>query len=235
MNLYRNNLTIGSIPQLDVVVPEFFPKTGLVSYYKLDGNSNDAHGSNNGTDTSITYSLVNGKIDQGGGFVTATPSYVSLPAGVRQSGSFTFSAWIKPNTLTPTNAEAYLICEWGASNRNYIIQQYNSTLNFLTGNGGSLQNTTISGGTLTVDTWQHVACIRDGTTCKIYLNGSEVATNNGSYSGGATTLNVKLGADNNNNAGYGFGGAIDEVGIWSRALTSDEITKLYNNGNGLTY
>ena len=32
-----------------------------------------------------------------------------------------------------------------------------------------------------------------------------------------------------------FKGYFDEVGIWNRALTSDEITQLYNNGNGLTY
>jgi hypothetical protein len=30
-------------------------------------------------------------------------------------------------------------------------------------------------------------------------------------------------------------GKIDEVGLWSRALTSSEITQLYNSGSGLTY
>ncbi len=29
--------------------------TGLVSYYKMEGNSNDFWGTNNGTDTSVTY------------------------------------------------------------------------------------------------------------------------------------------------------------------------------------
>jgi hypothetical protein len=30
-------------------------------------------------------------------------------------------------------------------------------------------------------------------------------------------------------------GQIDEVGIWSRALSSTEVTKLYNGGAGLQY
>lgn len=30
----------------------------------------------------------------------------------------------------------------------------------------------------------------------------------------------------------GFGGYIDEVGFWGRALTQPEITDLYNAGNG---
>ena len=32
-----------------------------------------------------------------------------------------------------------------------------------------------------------------------------------------------------------FNGAIDEVGVWSRALSSTEIAALYNSGSGLQY
>jgi hypothetical protein len=35
--------------------------------------------------------------------------------------------------------------------------------------------------------------------------------------------------------GQNFLGEIDEVGIWSRALTSGEISDLYNSGSGLSY
>jgi hypothetical protein len=34
-------------------------------------------------------------------------------------------------------------------------------------------------------------------------------------------------------AGYPWAGLIDQVGIWKRALTPDEITALYNKGSGL--
>jgi hypothetical protein len=47
--------------------------------YRFEGNSNDASGnSNNGTDTSITYSLANGKIGQGAGFTSSPNSRINL-------------------------------------------------------------------------------------------------------------------------------------------------------------
>ena len=35
--------------------------------------------------------------------------------------------------------------------------------------------------------------------------------------------------------GRSFKGTIDELGIWNRALTDADVSKLYNNGNGLSY
>lgn len=35
--------------------------------------------------------------------------------------------------------------------------------------------------------------------------------------------------------GYEIDGIIDEIGIWSRVLTYDEVQELYNSGNGLSY
>ena len=32
-----------------------------------------------------------------------------------------------------------------------------------------------------------------------------------------------------------FEGEIDELGIWSRVLTADEVTELWNGGAGITY
>jgi hypothetical protein len=37
------------------------------------------------------------------------------------------------------------------------------------------------------------------------------------------------------NYSYPFDGYLDEVGIWAKALTSADISRLYNNGDGLTY
>ena len=47
-------------------------RDNIVAYYKLDGNSNDSVGTNNGTDTAITYSVANGKINQGAGYNGST-------------------------------------------------------------------------------------------------------------------------------------------------------------------
>jgi hypothetical protein len=44
-----------------------------------------------------------------------------------------------------------------------------------------------------------------------------------------------IGNYNNYDSNWGFDGMIDEIGVWSRALTSGEVTQLYNSGAGLQY
>jgi len=41
--------------------------------------------------------------------------------------------------------------------------------------------------------------------------------------------------DINESVGHAFDGLLDEVGIWDKALTSTEVSDLYNSGNGLPY
>ena len=35
--------------------------------------------------------------------------------------------------------------------------------------------------------------------------------------------------------GYPLNGALDELGLWTRALSATEVEQLYNEGNGLAY
>jgi hypothetical protein len=71
------------------------------AYYRFNGNSNDASGNgNNGTDTNITYSQANGRLNQGAGF-NGTSSRIVL-GNVLNIGlnSLTLSTWFK---LTSSN------------------------------------------------------------------------------------------------------------------------------------
>ena len=65
----------------------------LISYYKLDSNSNDSVGTNNGTDTSVSY--VAGKIGNSGSFNGSTSIIKCPAASIRPTGNFTVNAWIK--------------------------------------------------------------------------------------------------------------------------------------------
>lgn len=81
-----------------------------------------------------------------------------------------------------------------------------------------------------LDTWYHVLNSWDGTTARVYVNGIKI-------------LEYALSSDNFNNkasaitmigtsysaAGYNFAGDIDEVRIWSRALSHNEINASYNS------
>ena len=69
---------------------------GLVAYWQLNDNSKDGVGSNNGTDTSITYSA--GKVGYCAVF-NGTSSGILLPT-MLSSTSGTFNIWIKTTTTT---------------------------------------------------------------------------------------------------------------------------------------
>lgn len=66
----------------------------LVSYYKLDSNSNDSVGTNNGTDTAVSY--VSGKIGNAGSY-NGTTSYSTMGDVLDQTGTsaFSISLWVK--------------------------------------------------------------------------------------------------------------------------------------------
>ncbi len=224
MNLYRNNLTIGDIPQLDVVVPSFFSKTGLVSYYKLDGNSNDAHGSNNGTDTSISYSA--GKIGNGANFNGSTSEIVT-PLLTSARDNVTLSCWVKLNSLSQNSI---IFGNGNPGSNGFFLSISNgsgSTGSNLVGFCGGIAFLNTGYSFPSTGVWYHIMMIRDSGTWRIYLNNSQKGST------WSTTPNIPSG--NGMIGDSGFNGSIDEVGIWNRALTSDEITQLYNNGNGLTY
>jgi hypothetical protein len=209
--------------------------TSIDHYYKFEGNSNDAVGSANGTDTSITYSTANGKIEQGAGFNAQTDKIqTTITTGL--SGSFTCAGWV--NSTDTNGIENAFVYSHASAQNNYWF--YGSIggqrkLRFALYDGTN--NPNIVGGTdLSDNTWYHVAFVRDtvADTIKVYLNGALDAT---AVTDSTTTIPVYsdfgLGCRTNNNTAVA--GAIDEIGIWSRALTTTEISSLYNSGNGLQY
>ncbi len=208
--------------------------TNLVSYWKLDGNSNDSVASNNGTDTAISYSVANGKLSQGAGFngTTSKITFPNLPTS--GSSAFSITAWIK---TSGSNSLQFPIVVYGASSADNSVffrtntnaTPANCTLHadFYGGGGGIDSSTAIADGN-----WHYAVVTYGGagTPFKIYIDGVLNATGS-NYTGNITSGNNYIGYD----GGAFYNGAIDEVGIWSRALTALEITSLYNTYTGLTY
>lgn len=84
--------------------------------------------------------------------------------------------------------------------------------------------------TVTLNTWQHVAGVWDGSSLYIYIDGVLKATTTGvTGSSFASTNNaVQMGSDSYSTP-ESFTGSVDEVRIWTRALGQCEIQ---NNMNG---
>jgi hypothetical protein len=72
----------------------------------------------------------------------------------------------------------------------------------------------------------------DGTTIRIYVDGSDDGNTTTTLASTATKI---LFGNHTSNKSLGFIGTIDEIGMWDRDLSSAEITSLYNSGDGFAY
>lgn len=223
----------------------------LVAYYKFDAdNSNDSVGSNNGTDTSMVYGASYGKINDGAKF-TSNTNYIHLTSGVwslfsgTNAWSISFWAYIPSSTAASQHAFGTNVSD--ASNYtsyglNLVINMDpgGGTVSAYHGNGTSTETVidTTGGNLLSAATWYHVVCTFDGsTTYKCYINGTSANTASGRLYTSGTMGSAYLGVAKYSAAFEGGTGDryFDEYAFWSRAISSTEVTQLYNSGNGFQY
>jgi hypothetical protein len=132
--------------------------------------------------------------------------------------AYTMSCWIELDSVTTKNA----IC--GSSNNGsgwHIANLSNTAVAVKT--SGDAHNVVMSTA-LVVDTPTHVAVTRDVSgTLIFYLDGSSVGTT------GPQTGSLIVNQIARMGSGSGYGGKMDDLRIYSRALSADNITELYSN------
>jgi len=203
-----------------------------VSYYKLDANSNDSVASNNGTDTSISY--VAWKINNAASF-NGSSSFIDIWTGfnsILNQSTWSISLWSNLTTWSGTYGSKYI-----ANDNSSWQRQFDIFLNTSWTVGiemYSSPNVQVNS-TLTVPSgWYNLVVIYGSSTIKVYVNGTEYIN---------TAMNVLPTTTNNTNIGrreypsfeWYFWWLIDEVGIWSSTLSSQDITDLYNWGSWVSY
>ncbi len=123
----------------------------------------------------------------------------------------TFALWVKPSSVNANQG-------WIDSNFD-IFQEVGSVASVRAGN----EDSTGIGG-WAENTWHHVAMTWDGSTFHGYIDGSLTAASgiqSGSRTGALYIARV--------NAGNFFDGQIDEVRVYNRALSEEEIQQLYQS------
>ncbi len=136
------------------------------------------------------------------------------------TGEFTVSFWVKLNTLAPShqniigNRPPQIGNTWWAG----ILSD--GSINFDSSGYQIVSNA----GEITTNVWYNIVFTRNGTTLTQYKNGISVKTGTQANNlNGGTTL--AIGAENN--AAEPTNGTIDEVAIYSRALSAEEIQYRY--------
>ncbi len=84
-----------------------------------------------------------------------------------------------------------------------------------------------SGANVLPDVWNHIVVTNNGTTAKFYKNGNYISSVNQGL-GSAVSVAFAIGRDNGGSGVSAFNGTIDDVHVWNRSLSEDEIKALYN-------
>lgn len=215
--------------------------TNLVSYWNLQGNSNDiAGGGNNGTDTNVNYGTMFGKIAEGGQFYNGgTHSEINLgtPSNLQTAGNppFTISCWFY-NTGVPVNGVASMFSSRKSASNNGYQLWYQTSDNKLHANiqTNSGQQSVTSTATATQNAWHYAVYTLDASfNWALYLDGA--ASGSGTFTSGTFDGGPVFIGDGQDVGVFPWQGNLDEIGFWNRAITSAEVTQLYNGGAGLTY
>lgn len=215
-------------------VPSYVPVQDLKGWYSFDGNTADSSGSsnhltNNGaTLTTDRHGNANSAYQFDGSndnMVKSTPSFV-----MGADSSFTISIWFNKANST-TNGFPFwhglLQSQGGTGKFIYFMSCSNSGsgLKWGTNKQGSAWYWTSS--TYTANTWEHLVCVYDNKSMTLYQNGSPVATNTFAHIGTITSV-MPFYLGSNSNSDKWFGGKIDDVGVWTRALSASEVSTLYS-------
>ena len=131
----------------------------------------------------------------------------------------TLEAWIRLDDLTGEHNLFEKSDHSGGTNTNYRLYIRDGVLGFYNGNVSPLLET--APGTIAADEWTHVAFTFDGTTARLYKDGSEVASG-ARQLGASTDTPLLIGRDTTSNSRY-FDGQMSEIRVWDRALSAAEI------------
>jgi len=214
---------IGGIVNGTVTYIGFPPlAVGCEAYWNL--NDDGSGGVSLVDSTGNGYALTNNNgVTLGTGIIAGDATFngsQSLSSSAVFSGDFSISLWVNASTY-PSYSLLY-----SATGISYYLNADGS----VTVNDGAEFGDINNVGYCPLNTWTYLTLVRSSGTNYLYVNGSNLA------SGTQVILSSGVLYLGQSNVGInGLHGGIDEVGIWSRALSSTEVINLYNGGAGRTY
>ncbi len=175
----------------------------------------------------------------------ANGSYIVVPnsQSLNISGNkITVEAWINPRNIdgsvgTLTGRGEMIISKGmtAITNGSYAIGIIGNSftsgastgfnrVGFITGSSASL---IILSSSYSINAWHHIAATYDGTTKVIYVDGQFAGSEVVATDIPSSSSDLYIGASNILTAKTFFNGTIDEVRVWKRALSSQEIASSY--------
>ena len=217
-------------------VPSYVPTSGLVGWWPFTGNANDLSiNGNNGTVNGATLcndrnNISNNAYQFNG---SSSISAISTPSLNWGNSAYSISVWAlntSPfNSFESIATKGYSVMPYTA----WILRFENTSLRWFAGttyNSSWLNNADVTAiGNFNSNNWYHIVAVFNpaNSTASLYING---------------VLNISISATSNVNpnnsdplyfgassSGENLSGNLDDIGIWNRVLTQQEITSLYTS------
>lgn len=208
-------LTVTSFAQL--------PTTGLVAWYPFCGNAVDRSG--NGLDLTVSGPSLstdrfagNDNAYHYSGSTTVLGNSIFRVPPLPDTGAVTFAAWV--NADTGGNQVILANGDLGSNGLGIVTTGHNVAVQI---GGSGIYLPTY----LTYHQWHHLLLRRSGVTYSFYLDTIIIGSFVAPFTPAPATQSFSLGQDHNSGS-RSFHGSIDDVAVYSKALSSTEISALYH-------
>jgi len=195
----------------------------------LDSSGNSLHG--DACPNASAPSPGAGKFGNGGNF-DGTNDYISIPDGssVEPSGDMTLSAWVKFDTLPGAGVDDKIVFKYEAVSPfvGYELT-YNGDGYFYLARENAAQDYEFAYYTITAatNTWYHIVGTKRADKVHLFVNSVYNESESGSSSGLLYNTSGVLAIGSTSTGNY-LDGTIDEVRLYNRSLSNNEIAQLYN-------
>ena len=234
-------------------IPSYVPKNGLVGWWPFNGNANDESGNGkNGTVTGATLTTgIDGKSDGAYNFNSSIVSQILCPVTNNIPNAFTVSMWVLPTTQVTIgnetdkciNSNSY---ELGFNTQNWALFPENGG-NQSFGVGLSVGTNAIQVGehgfnVLTCrmskagsyNQFKHIVLSYTQDSSFVYIDGVKVLSRKLACIATQKYLMTALRFGAQYSGGTNFSGKLDEISVFNRSLTQEEITGLFSRCSGTT-
>ena len=227
---------VGQVPTSEqsgiTYLTKTFPPTGLVGWWRFNGDATDSSGNGNNGMVYGTKTYVDSPMGKALSF-DGVNNYVDCgnDASLKPTIALTVEAWVNYTDFFSDSVGHAIVSESQYTSNGFMLYQacgdpYNRVRYFVRIDTGLFIGQ--SGTPLLINTWYHLAMTYDGSDLTLYIDGdydsSVSATGAVKWSG--TTPNLYIGSTYTAGCKK-FKGLIDDVRIWNVALPQDQLGKVY--------
>lgn len=213
--------------------PSSVTSQGLIAYYKFDGDGVDASGNGHSLTLANAAFMPSRSVSGQALFCDGTSTRgTAAHDSTLNPSQITVSLWVKaPDPHLAASVGVTILSKLiSASNNGYQLWVDGSLISFFYGNGPGLSYCYTDVNTVLDNGWHSIVCTADNNGTKMYFDGTMACSASWQGTPGAPTqtcpLAIGCGTGLNLAPNGFFNGTIDDVRIYNRVLTSEEIKTL---------